>query len=708
VSFATGLGFTDAPAFVRAQTKERYVMGQGLGNRVAAALMAAAMSVGAGPAEAQDSQVVLPAIDVSSSRLGTGIVGTSTTVITAEDIARSPSASLQDIIGQVPGVQTWSTFGGVNGAGTVIDLRGFGATAASNTLVLINGRRLTDIDLGGVDFSSIPRQSIDRIEITRGNSGAVLYGEGAIGGVINIVTKNGIGQPPNARIEGGFGSFERHDETISAAASSGPFSVSAFGTAIDSQGYRVNNTLRQRDTVADFRYNGEDSTAYFNITSDDQHLGLPGARRVTPTSNELVTDRAGATTPDAFANKKGINVTLGATRRMSKDLEVILDGSVRDKTQDAFTSLSGFVSSDSRRLTTFSFTPRVKVTREFVGLPSELLAGVDFYDATFYSNRSTMLTDPPVHRYDLTQRTIAAYIQHTIGVTPNTDISYGFREESTRVTARDQFNVGAPGAFAFDEQAVPLNHEEWNYAAHFGIEHRFNESFSVFGRVAHSFRTPNVDERVGVNAFPVNFDLKTQTSRDLEVGIRARIGKLDLQSSVYDMVLDNEILFIPFPPIGANVNLDPTHRYGVENSVAIQLTDALRIKAGLTYTRAVFREGPFAGNDVPLVSKWTGNMAVSWDIQPKTLVMDVVARYVGARRMDNDQANFQPLIPAWTTFDVRLGGQYRNLFWSIAIQNLFNVQYFDYAVASSATIGRYNAYPQPGRTFLFWRGATGV
>ena len=45
----------------------------------------------------------------------------------------------------------------------------------------------------GVDLAAIPRESIERIEITRGNSGVVLYGDGAVGGVINIVTKNGVG-----------------------------------------------------------------------------------------------------------------------------------------------------------------------------------------------------------------------------------------------------------------------------------------------------------------------------------------------------------------------------------------------------------------------------------------------------------------------------------------------------------------------------------
>jgi len=81
-------------------------------------------------------------------------------------------------------------------------------------------------------------------------------------------------------------------------------------------------------------------------------------------------------------------------------------------------------------------------------------------------------------------------------------------------------------------------------------------------------------------------------------------------------------------------------------------------------------------------------------------MLDVVARYIGERRMDNDQKNFQPLIPAHTLVDLRLGGEYQNLFWSFAVQNIFDVQYFDYAAASATTFGRYNAYPQPGRMFL--------
>ncbi|HET9718290.1 MAG TPA: TonB-dependent receptor [Pseudolabrys sp.] len=672
-----------------------------------AACVAAAFSIQC--ARAQENLQVLPAIDVWATRTGTGVIGTSTTIITSGEIARSPGTTIQDVLSEQTGIQTWSTTGAQNGATTVVDLRGFGATASSNTLFLLNGRRLTDIDLAGVDLSAIPRDSIERIEITRGNSGAVLYGGGAIGGVINIITKTGGGLPPTARIEGGFGSFNQRELSASAAASHGPFAVAAFANGLDSDGYRVNSALRQRNAVGDLRYTGDQGKAWLNISGDDQHLGLPGARLVDQSLgiNELVTDRRGATTPTAFADKTGESVTLGVSRMIGPSVEVILDGNLRRKDQTAFSSLFGFDASDIRELKSASLTPRANINAPLFGLPARLTAGIDYSDSTLDVRRSVGLSDPPIHTFNLEQQSAAAYAQQTISVLPSTDISFGARLQQTRVSARDRFDPTAPGAFPlFDAQAVPLDSNELQHALHLGIEHRISPLLTVFGRVARSFRTPNVDERIGVNAFPVDFDLKTQTSRDVEVGTRGRLGAFSWQSSVYDMELNNEIVFIPFPPIGANINLDPTRRFGVETSATYDLTEKMRLTGALTYTKATFREGPFAGNDVPLVSQWWGNVGFSANLYEKLLVFDAVLRYVGERRMDNDQANFQPLIPAHTTVDVRLGGRAKNLFWSITVQNLFNVLYFDYAVASSATFGRYNAYPLPGRTFMIKAGLT--
>ena len=75
-----------------------------------------------------------------------------------------------------------------NGKDSRIDMRGFGEAGISNTLIMVDGRRLNQIDMSGADMAQIDIRSVDQIEIIRG-ANSVLYGDNATGGVINIITK---------------------------------------------------------------------------------------------------------------------------------------------------------------------------------------------------------------------------------------------------------------------------------------------------------------------------------------------------------------------------------------------------------------------------------------------------------------------------------------------------------------------------------------
>jgi len=699
-----------------------------LGLSFAAACLAGTAQVT--PALAQDA-ANLPDINVNATRLsGTGghagsntgapastigIVGASTTVITSEDIARAPNQTIQDVLATIPGVQLQNLYGGVNGVNSTVDVRGFGAFASANTLILINGRRINDLDLAGVDLSTIPLQSIERIEVTKGNSGAVLYGDNAIGGVINIITKTGAGagKPVQMRVEGGVGSFNTSQGNVSVTTNQGPWSSATFANVFKSDGYRVNNKTDQRNAVGEIRYTTSDFSAFLNLSGDDQHIGLPGGRLVTPTTNLLVTDRRGAATPFDFGDKQGANLTAGFTKTLWNGAELIVDGGVRHKLQQGSffgTFADNYVDSV---LTTWSITPRLSIKNDIFGLRSNILTGIDYYDAKYNSDRSKSNGLPPIHAYNLSQRTVAGYWQQTIGVLPTTDFSYGARIQNMSLGATDRYDPTAPTQpFYSSAQDAPLNTNETQYALHVGLEHRFTDSFAVFGRAARAFRTPNVDERIGAgphldpffNPIPSNFALKTQTSYDVEGGIRIRAGRFELQSSIYDMHLKNEIHFNPF--LGYNLNLDPTHRYGSETSFSLSVTDTFRLRSGIAYTRAVFEEGQFTGNDVPLVSKVSGNFGATWDVWQKYAVIDANVRFWGARRMDNDQRNNQALIPANATLDLKVSGQYDRFFWSASVINVFDTLYYDYAIASQFTSGNYSAYPLPGRVYLLKAGMT--
>ena len=203
----------------------------------------------AAPALRGTSSGTAPADSIGNANVpdnGGGITGASTTIITRQDIERAPEATIADILSREAGIQTSNFYGGVNGVGTTVDMRGFGVTGASNTLILINGRRLNDWDLPGFDLTTLGKNSVERIEITRGNSGAVLYGDGAVGGVINIVTRNGVGQPSQARIEAATVRMRRARAMSRRTCRRARSRPRSTANGLNSTGYRWNNSLHQQ------------------------------------------------------------------------------------------------------------------------------------------------------------------------------------------------------------------------------------------------------------------------------------------------------------------------------------------------------------------------------------------------------------------------------------------------------------------------------
>jgi outer membrane cobalamin receptor len=134
-------------------------------------------------------------------------------VVTSAVLARCGVLRLADALGGVPGVRV-ARFG-APGSFAAVSVRG---TRSDQVLVLVDGRRLTTAQGGGVDLGAVDVATLERIEVVRGGASA-LYGADALGGVINLVTRplSGGAGGTALRLEGGsFGTIAgalRHERT---------------------------------------------------------------------------------------------------------------------------------------------------------------------------------------------------------------------------------------------------------------------------------------------------------------------------------------------------------------------------------------------------------------------------------------------------------------------------------------------------------------
>src|SRR5262249_3337702 len=160
----------------------------------------------------------------------------------------------------------------------------------------------------------------------------------------------------------------------------------------NSNGYREHNFYRQVNGVGDFRYTVPHGSVYLNLSTDTSWLDLPGARLVDPSIgvNQLVTDRSGATTPFDWAGKQGPNATLGFTRLLAPGAELIVDGGVRHKAEQAefhgsFANPGSPdpISAVDTQLTTASFTPRLRIDAAIGDVAFRSLGGFDYYNAIY-------------------------------------------------------------------------------------------------------------------------------------------------------------------------------------------------------------------------------------------------------------------------------------------------------------------------------------
>lgn len=621
----------------------------------------------------------------------------SISVITAEDIAASSARTMQDLLSTQAGIHLVNTTSASDNA--IVDLRGFGITGASNTLIMIDGVKQNTNDLSAPSLGVVPLDQVERVEIVRG-SGSVQYGGGTTGGVINIITRKDFAREPvTARATATFGSYGLRQYDAAVALNNQKVGVDAYMQSLHSDGYREHSGESREGGGGGitFRHDNGSIRLYGNTTT--QKLDLPGPRLINPTTgeNQFESDPRGAKNKVDFV--KTTTTTFGLQVEQQLGVGTLYaDASTREK---KLNGLSYDGSGDTLRQQKLEENLASLRYRLPINGGHSVVFGADAQEAKTSADQNAY--------YDVTPSKWQSR-QHQYGL---------FAEGQIRATDSTYVTLGARRQYASDKlEVISGSGEESDKGHHLtawqlGVRQDLPAGFGLYGKVGRSFRLPNADEALSVQS-----PLAPQTSTDKELGVTWASDTTSARLSWFRYDLTNEIQYNPLadgkwgPGTGANTNLDPTRRQGVELEGHHKLTSSLTLDANLTWMEAQFRSGTYAGVDlsdktVPLAPKWLANAGVTWR-PTDAFLWNVTAQYVGKSRMDNDQANqFDTQLDAYVLFNTKVAYKFtRNIEGAFGINNLLDRKYATYGIrggdASFQMLGpvaNYNLYPAPGRNF---------
>ena len=701
------------------------------------------------------------------SRLSTGLAGSFITIINDEEISKSKHKNVAEVIASYSGMQTRNTLDGVEGSYTTIDMRGFGEAAKSNSLILINGRILNDLDMSAVDFSSINLNSIKRIEIIRGSSASTIYGPGAVGGAINIVTKSSRDlEDQVSLLIGSFNSSE--GKFLLQKSINEEQTITVSGKTISSDTYRDAADFDQISLLGNYSYDNSVLSSYLDLSVNEKEQLLPGPRIIggyynyhlcnlyssSKTGKNLGgsfatnADSCNVNQRDDFANTDTMHVRTGVKFNLYESTKIFANTSYKDKTQKSFSaSNSNTVSvpaNGDRYIDTAldgnTFDFRIEKTSLNEKNSNIFSIGFD-HDHTFYtSNRYRKEGESLGQVINADQKSQGIYFQNSLNLLDLSLVfSTGFRYQETEFQGRSTVNTGVTGFSSTTAHPI-YNVTDENTTYNLGLEKKINSFTSIFARYSKGFRSPNIDERIKATTSG-SFALKDQTSEDIELGVRLERNKTSLVASIFLMDTENEIQYNQ----SVNTNLDPIERNGFNLDLNYQINNKNNLKAALSYVNAEFTSGSLtpggggasscdfanttycsnsstwqnlmgggasyslSGKSVPLVAPLNYNISIESKISNSTF-FDIELEYTDEKYVSNDQENVEPKIPDYYILNTKLRSDYRGLDLTFGVNNLLDKAYYDFAVSSTFHddnhYGTRAVYPLSGRNIFFDLGYT--
>ena len=588
------------------------------------------------------------------------------TVLDRRQIEQSGASTLPQALALIGGVQVNSLYGA--GLRANVSLRGFGDNAVSNTLVLVDGRPLNNSDIGSIDWGGVPLGDVQRIEVIQGGAG-VLYGDQAVGGVINIVTRTPLRAGGSVSVTRGSYGGERIVGALRNRLSNG-FSYALTAKQARAGNYRDNNASDLHDYRARLGYDYAGGRVFGTFQRSHEVLGMPGGLFAA----QVAENPRQARYANDYADTKTSAMSLGWRQSLSDFWHLETDFDRR--TSRGFGQLSGSAFTQQRDYR--SLSPRLVYA---AADGAQFIVGMDWRDNRYDFSSPYGVTQSH-------QRLNAGYLQAGVPLPAHLRLNVGVRaaQASNHVIDSSSFPAGQ----SFDNTAT---------AGDLGLAWQATRKTRLYARVAQVYRFPKVDELTFTTTGGAG--LATQTGNSYEAGGKWSQGGRELAVDAYRLNLHDEIAYDPSAgSYGANVNLDRTRRTGLRLTAAVPLTPRWRLHAVYAWTNARFASGTFDGNEVPLVARNTLKAALSW-LPRSGLSVTATLRARDESYAAGDFSNALAPLPGGTVVD--LGGRYAWRSWVFAarIGNLCDRRYSDYAAKGYNPAQAYAAqtayYPAPRR-----------
>ncbi len=699
----------------------------------------------AASADDEDSIWITPS-STDYSRLATGLAGSNISIITSEEIIKSKHKTIPELLSTYSGIQIRKSYSNVEAVSTSLDMRGFGESSTNNVMILLNGRRLNDIDMGGVNFSAIPHETIERIEIIRGGGASTIYGDGAVGGAINIITKDANDTESDVSVSSS--SHETFKTSfITPLKINQRSDVVLSGSLMQSDTYRARGDFNNENLLIRFNHKNDNYKINFDITDSSTNQLLPGARSIAnldtaqkafDVSCNLLSDSrtavrggSGFSGPDCwdqkddYSNSDVRSFSGRVDYDLSDDTKIISSISNRDKEQIgyfvAMTSTLAGSTGDTYSVTnvdTDYFSQRI-VNDSFV---SDNLVrftlGFDIQETDYKNAISQGETFTFGNFINASQDMRALYTQNSINIMGSSSIlSFGLRVEKADYSVSETYD-NAVAKFASKTARSYYQTSMSNEARNIGIEHILNKNTSLSYKYATAFRTPDLDARnltrTVANGGDGDFILNDQTSEEHEIGINYQNQKLNLNASYYEMDSENEIRYLA--PIKNNHNVDPIKREGIDIDFNYIANNDLDVRGSFSYIDAKYKSGlltmgsfkgtyaadsvsggskldparvtseglyNIAGLKVPLIAEYNYNIGLDYKLQ-QNIDMSIDMSFVDDRFVSGDEENIEPVIPSYYLFDIKFSSNMKKHKWSLGVNNIFNTSYYDFAISSSS------------------------